>query len=140
MAQVTVFVDDAVQGTLPAVCAKDGVPTADRLTVQTTVGDGARLGVLWLLVFAGPIGWIVLLFLSTSRSGRAERLRVELPVSSAAYQRVLDARSNTRRAMLVALGGLAVLILSISAQDRARCSARASAAGRRWSEASSGWS
>lgn len=28
-----VFVDDAVRGTLPEVCAKDGAPTTDRMVV-----------------------------------------------------------------------------------------------------------
>ncbi len=43
MAAVMVFVDDAVLGHLPSVCAKDGVSTDDRLTLTQNVGT--RTGV-----------------------------------------------------------------------------------------------
>jgi hypothetical protein len=105
MAQVAVFVDDAVRGTLPDVCARDGVPTTDRLTSSTAIGDGARLGVAWLLLFAGPIGWIALLFLSSSRNGGAEILRVDLPLSRAAWEREEAAGRRRSLALLVAAGG-----------------------------------
>ncbi|MGH8998598.1 MAG: hypothetical protein ACRDY7_04335 [Acidimicrobiia bacterium] len=52
MAHVTVFVDDAVRGRLPAVCVKDGTPAQGRLAVSQTIGDGTRLGVA-----AVPPGW-----------------------------------------------------------------------------------
>jgi len=47
VAELTVFVDDAVLGHLPAVCVKDGVRTDDRLTLTQEVagGSGAGLGV-----------------------------------------------------------------------------------------------
>lgn len=115
MAQVTVFVDDAVRGELPLVCAKDGVATADRLIVRSTVGDGARIGVLWLLLLAGPFGWLALLVIISSRSGGAEVLTTELPMSEGAYHRVLGARRTTRRGWMLIGGGLLIL-LSVAAR------------------------
>jgi hypothetical protein len=116
MAEVTVFVDDAVRGMLPDVCARDGIPTADRLTSSVTVGDGARLGVLWLLVLAGPIGWIALVFIASSRSGGAEVLQVDLPLSQAAWERQQGARSARRKALFFAVTGVGVLMLGASSQ------------------------
>jgi hypothetical protein len=115
MAEVTVFVDDAVLGRLPGVCAKDGVPTADRLTVRAPVGDGARMGVLWLLLLAGPIGWIAFFLMSGSRNGQAEVLTVDVPMSSTAYQRVRDIRARQSRTWLAIGGGIALLVLQVGA-------------------------
>lgn len=61
MADVTVFVDTAVLGRLPPICVKEGSPTADRLTVQSHVSGGTGLGVAWLLVLLGPLGWLGLI-------------------------------------------------------------------------------
>jgi len=91
MAEVTVFVDDAVLGRLPGVCALDGVPTTSRLTMSEEIGSANRLGILWLLFFAGPLGWIVL-FVLASRTSSSERLTVELPYSEGAYERYCQAR------------------------------------------------
>jgi hypothetical protein len=77
MADVTVFVDDAVRGRLPDICAKDGVPASGRLRVTQEIGRSNRLGILWLLLLAGPLGWIGL-FILASR-GSAEELAVALP-------------------------------------------------------------
>jgi len=105
MARATVFVDDAVLGRLPALCAKGGVPTADRLRLVEEVGQAARLGVLWLLLLAGPLGWLLLAVLA-GRS-RGERLEVEVPFSAEAYGRLRAARRARRVAL--AAGGLAVV-------------------------------
>lgn len=101
MAEVTVFVDDAVRGRLPGVCAKDGVATGSRLKVVEEVGQSNRLGILWLLIFTGPLGWIALAFLSGR--DRGEFLTVELPYSDAAYGRFVAARRGRTTA---AAGGL----------------------------------
>lgn len=115
MAEVTVFVDDAVCGTLPDVCAKDGVPASGRFRIEQEVGGSTRLGVLWLLVLAGPLGWIVLLLLSMRDTG--ERLTVALPYSVAAHDRYSAARRLRNVALAAgALGGLALLLLSTWAQ------------------------
>lgn len=110
MAEVTVFVDDAVLGTLPAVCAKDGIPTGDRLKIRDEMGDRAGLGVAWLLLLAGPLGWLGLLIISTSRSGRGETLTVEVPMSEPAYQRLRAARRMRRYACIVGVAGGAVAV------------------------------
>ena len=111
MADVRVFVDDAVLGRLPGTCVKEGVATTDRLLLRTPVGDGARLGALWLLLFAGPLGWIAFFVLSSSRSARAEVLSVELPFSAPAFARVSAARRSQRRGTLLAGLGVGLFLL-----------------------------
>jgi hypothetical protein len=113
MADVTVFVDRAVQGDLPGVCVIDGVDTADVLTVRRDVGDGTRLGVAWLLVLAGPLGWIGLFVIAAFRSGRAEVLTVQLPYSAAAYARLRAARRQQLVGWsLVTATAVAVLVVA----------------------------
>ena len=115
MADVVVFVDDAVRGTLPAVCVKDGVPTGDLLVVRDELGDRAGLGVAWLLLLAGPLGWIGLVILSVAHGGRSEVLTVQVPFGEPAYQRVRAARRLRRTAAMVGvLGGAAVLVTLLS--------------------------
>jgi hypothetical protein len=115
MADVTVFVDRAVQGDLPRVCVIDGVDTADSLAVRQEIGDGASLGVAWLLLLAGPLGWIGLLVVALYRSGRAEVLTVRLPYSAAAYARLQEARRQRRIGWgLVAAGIVAGLVVAVA--------------------------
>jgi hypothetical protein len=91
MAQATVFVDDAVLGNLPPVCVKDGVATPDRLTVSSPVGTSAGFGVAWLLLLAGPLGWVGLLLYGAMRRP-PEMLTVQLPFSEDAYRRLRRAK------------------------------------------------
>jgi hypothetical protein len=109
MAEVTVFVDEAVMGRLPDICAKDGVPASGRLRVIQEIGRSNRLGILWLLVLVGPIGWIALLFLASRDAG--ERLAVELPYSDSAYERIVGARKLRSGALLVGVLGVGALLL-----------------------------
>jgi hypothetical protein len=90
-AEVTVFVDDAVLGRLPPICVKSGLPTEDTLTLHTRVGDASRLGVAWLLVLAGPLGWLGLAILAATRRP-SETLTVELPLSEVAYGQLQQAK------------------------------------------------
>jgi hypothetical protein len=77
VATSTVFIDDAVQGRLPPICAKSGEPTARHLTItQDMTGS---LGALWLAVLFGPLGWLVLVVVAASRQRR--NLTVRLPYS-----------------------------------------------------------
>lgn len=111
MAEIVVFVDDVVRGTLPRVCAKDGVPTTDCLTMRHDLSAPAGLGLAWLLLLAGPLGWLGLVLVASARGSRAEILTVQIPLSEAAYQRRLAARGLRRRALAVgAVGSLIVLL------------------------------
>jgi uncharacterized membrane protein YeaQ/YmgE (transglycosylase-associated protein family) len=112
MAQVTVFVDDAVRGTLPSICVKDGMTTVDRLVIRDEAGNRTGLGVAWLLLLLGPPGWLGLVLISFTRGGRSEVLTVELPMSEPAYQRIQAARRLRRRAVVV--GVLAGVVAMVS--------------------------
>jgi len=115
MADVTVFVDRAVQGHLPSVCVIDGVDTADSLAVRQEIGSGAQLGVAWLLLLAGPLGWLGLLVIASYRSGRAEVLTVRLPYSAAAYAQLQAARRQRRIGWgLVAAGVVGGLVVAVA--------------------------
>jgi hypothetical protein len=95
MGEVVVFVDDCVRGTLPALCVKEGRPTGDTLKVSRSVGNGSGLGLAWLLVLAGPLGWLGLFVFGLLRSP-ADRLGAVLPFSATAYQRLVVARRMLR--------------------------------------------
>lgn len=112
MAAVTVFVDDAVLGRLPPICVKDGVATSDRLTTAQDVGGSAGLGVAWLLILAGPLGWLGLLVLGFSRRG-GDYLTVTLPYSEVAYERVRRATAVRRRAALILAGTSVATLLAL---------------------------
>jgi hypothetical protein len=88
MAEVTVFVDDVVLGRLPPLCVKEGIPTGDHLTVRDASG-GPGFGAAWLLVLLGPIGWIVLIYLSLAGGGGVTG---KLPFSEYAYRRLVVAQ------------------------------------------------
>lgn len=112
MAEVTVFVDDAVLGRLPEVCARDGVATTSSMRTRRTIGSTADLGVLWLLIFAGPLGWLALLFVMASRRS-GDHLDVELPYSERAYQRLVDAGRLRNLALLYgAVGAISLAVLT----------------------------
>lgn len=101
--------DDAVLGRLPAVCIKDGTPAASRLRIIEQVGRPEGLGVLWLLLLLGPIGWVVLAVVWAWPAG--ERLAIEVPMSDAAYDRFTEARKNRTLAGACSLLGIAFAAL-----------------------------
>jgi hypothetical protein len=112
---VTVFVDDAVRGTLPGVCAKDGVVTSTGMTVRSELGDRAGMGVACLLVLAGPLGWFALVAIMLSRGGRHEVLTVKVPLSDVAYERLRSARRRQTLWLAVAVVSvMAVLVLLVT--------------------------
>jgi hypothetical protein len=112
VAAVTVFVDDAVLGRLPAVCVKNGTLTNDRLTFTQDVGGRAGLGVAWLLVLAGPLGWIGLFIIAATRQND-ELLTVTLPYSEAAHLRLRQALRARSQAMWVMMGALLGAFVSL---------------------------
>ena len=85
------FVDDAVLGRLPAICVKDGVPTSHMVAFRHEVRSRTGLGMAWLLVLAGPLGWLGLLVIAALRRP-GEVLSVRLPISEAAFARLQRAR------------------------------------------------
>jgi hypothetical protein len=117
MADVMVFVDDAVRGTLPGICAKDGVPTSDGLTLHSELGDRAGMGVAWLLLFAGPLGWLALLLISASRGGRREVLTVQVPMSEPAYQRRRAAQRMQNLWLAGAVVGAVGALVALASSD-----------------------
>ena len=71
-----------------------------------------RLGIAWLLLLGGPVGWLGLLLYAILR--REESLTVRLPYCDAAYNELVQARRMRRNAgmatVVFALAALAVVI------------------------------
>jgi hypothetical protein len=132
MGAVTVFVDDAVQGHLPMIGVTDGAPADGVQRIHRSVGGSS--GWAFLLIFLGPIGWIVLLAV-LAFGGSARQFMVRLPYTydglrrerarfrvavAAAFVMVASAvawvvalagptpRSNTRETLLVLFGVVAL--------------------------------
>lgn len=105
MAAVSVFVDDAVRGGLPAVCVKTGERTDLTIRVRQPVGGGMN-GAAWLLVFLGPPGWLALVVVMLLSSGQ-EYLTVRIPQSEAAYHQ----ERSLERFRLAAFGASVVALL-----------------------------
>jgi outer membrane lipoprotein SlyB len=105
-------VDDAVLGRLPRVCVEDGGGTNDTLSFTQDVGGSAGMGVAWLLVLAGPLGWLGLFVVSAMRRG--EMLTVTVPYSEAAYVRRATFQRSRRRAGALAAGVLILAVGSLS--------------------------
>lgn len=108
MAAVTVFIDDAVRGNLPGICAKSAEPTTRHMTI--TEDMSGSLGALWLAVLFGPVGWLVLVLVALSR--RRSNLTVRLPYST----QVLGWYTSAVREMYWCIGGtVAALGLCVAA-------------------------
>ncbi len=111
MANVTVFVDDGVLGNLPEVCAVTGIPTGDKLTFRKQVGGSTGLGVAWLLVLAGPLGWLGIAAMALFRRG-AEYLTVTLPYSENVQLRRVQAEKAQLKAMVVMVVALVLAFVA----------------------------
>lgn len=103
MAAVTVFVDDAIRGDVPRVCAKTGAPADLLIRMRQPVGGGIP-GWVWFLFFFGPLGIFGLLVAALFSPG-TEYLTVRIPETDAsfAHERQLE------RLRLAALGAGVVL-------------------------------
>lgn len=112
---VTVFVDDAVQGHFPRVCARTGQVGDGWLTIDEDVARGSSLStwVFVLLLLAGPIGWIAAVVFSGP--GPSDMLTVQVPWTVSVQARIVALRRRRRIAWLLAAAGAAALVASIAA-------------------------
>jgi hypothetical protein len=102
MGAVTVFVDDAVQGHLPMVGVTDGAPADGLQRIQQSIGGAS--GWAFLLIFLGPIGWIVLLAV-LAIGGRTRQFTVRLPYT-------YDGLRRERTRLRAAVGAGLVMVAS----------------------------
>jgi hypothetical protein len=117
MAGTSVFVDDAVQGHLPMVCARTGAPADGLHRIHRTFGGGSPWA--FLLIFFGPIGWLVLL-VTIALAGRSRELVVRLPYS---HDALATERGQFRAAVAagsVLLGATAVATVLLFDASRGR--------------------
>jgi hypothetical protein len=108
MSSVSVFVDDAVRGRLPNVCAKTGAPADGVFRIEEYSGG---IGLGWLLIFLGPVGWIVLLVLAAM--SRREVLTVRVPMTTAAAAQEPRLARGSVIALFVCLGLVTAAILQL---------------------------
>lgn len=106
----TVFVDDAVLGRLPAVCALTGVPSDRVVRLEQPVHAGSPL--LLLLLLLGPIG-LVLLVLAYVLQRSGGTITALLPVSSPSVERY----ERAVRTRWIGWGVLATAVLAIGIPD-----------------------
>jgi hypothetical protein len=108
MAVVTVFVDDAVCGRFPPVCAKTGQPSDGSLSLSHDVRGASSVSTAWLLLLLllGPIGWLMLLVLGLANPRQTEWLTVQLPWSTEAMARLRAARAQRRNLWIGAAASL----------------------------------
>lgn len=91
---------------MPPICAKTGNPSDGYLRVEAPVHTRGS-GALFLLVFLGPIGWIVL-FLAMCFASETIRARVPMSATAVARQRHLS-----QGRMLSMIAGFAFLFPAI---------------------------
>jgi len=108
MSSVSVFVDDATRGRFPNVCVKTGAPSDGVVRIEKYSGG---LGFAWLLIFLGPVGWIVLLALAAM--SRREVLTVRVPMSIAAEAQEPRLARQRAIALFACLGLVTAAILQL---------------------------
>lgn len=115
---VTVFVDDAVQGHFPRVCARTGQAGDGWLTIHEDVARGSSLStwVFVLLLLAGPIGWIAAVVFSGP--GPSDILTVQVPWTVSVQARIVALRQRRRIAWLLAAAGAAALVAAMGVPSR----------------------
>jgi hypothetical protein len=121
MAWVRVFVDDAVCGRFPPVCAKTGRPSDGRLAVSHDIRAASSVSTAWmlLLLLLPPFGWLILLVLAIANPRQSEWLSVELPWSTEAMDRLRAARARRRNLWIGAVASLLGGFVTLVAMGRA---------------------
>ncbi len=108
MTSVTVFVDDAVEGRLPPICALTGAEADSYRAVCRRIGGiGAWTG---LLILVGPVGWFLIALMGLA-SGRREFLTVLLPYEDDAWNRM---ERHRRMRFIAGLGAFAAGALALT--------------------------
>ena len=110
---VRVFVDDAVLGRFPPVCAATGTPSDGWTTVHAPVGGSGLSPWAWLLLLLGPVGWVIFLLVCVS-AAPSERLSVSLPWTEAVHVEVGALRRRRAAAVGVALTAAAVFVAALA--------------------------
>ena len=105
MADVVVFVDDYVQGTLPDVCVMTGESTTSTLVNHTPI-DRPSPG-WYVLILLGPIGWLILL--AVVIGSHRSTLTGSIPMTQTAYQRIAPPRWWPYVAAGAGVGGIGSL-------------------------------
>jgi hypothetical protein len=119
VAEITVFIDDAVLGDFPPLCVKEGVPTDDRLTLREPVN---RLGPAWLVILVilvGPIGWLCLALLGW----RGGDIRATLPFCEFAYRRLKVAQRMQTIWVIFAVIAYLLALTALAIHSRASIAA-----------------
>jgi len=108
MAAATVFVDDAIRGDLPPICARTGEPADLLVRIRQPVGGGIPWYV-WMLFLLGPLGVGAFVLMALFAPG-AEYLTVRVPRTEASFAR--ERRLALWRLMYLG-AGLAVPFLGV---------------------------
>jgi hypothetical protein len=108
MAKVTVSSDRAVSGQLPPVCVRSGCAADRRVEVVSRIGGPSPCALL--LVFAGPIGWLVILGLWLGVRG--EEASVRVPLQRDAWHAIQRVTIVGR--MLVGVGAVGILAVLLT--------------------------
>jgi len=74
-----------------------------------------RIVMAWLLVLAGPLGWIGLFIIAAMRRP-ADQLRVTLPFSEGAYQRFIAARRRPTAWTVTVVATVLLALLGVAMQ------------------------
>ena len=111
MATTSVFVDDAVRGELPPICVKTGEQATRWVPRHKPIGGMGAAA--WLLVFVGPLGWIVLFVLAVMGSGR-EMLTIQLPYSESGHERHVTRSRLRNLALGISTASLVAAVLTSS--------------------------
>jgi hypothetical protein len=141
-----VFIDDYVTDRLPGICVVTGVETDDRVKFQTNVSRLSPFSIL--LLFLGPVGWLIFLFVAFSpgnyiqgwlpfdievaKRQRARRWqRFGVGVGVAGVMMVLAWLSNSGVFVGLAVGAVVVTMVLIAIELREEPEIRLDAS-RRW--------